>query len=138
MQETPETWVRSLGREDPLEEETATHSVFLPEESHGQRSLAGCTPWGRKRVRHDLATAQQQQQAFETTSTISGWRERSGGLPHSSCRLFSMTSRGCPEIGQGGCVGRGYRSGLVTPESQSSVAKVSQHTALSHPPLPDV
>ena len=25
----PETWVRSLGREDPLEEETATHSSIL-------------------------------------------------------------------------------------------------------------
>ena len=26
------------------------------ENSHGQRSLAGCSPWGCKRVRHDLAT----------------------------------------------------------------------------------
>ena len=26
MQETQETWVRSLGREDPLEKEIATHS----------------------------------------------------------------------------------------------------------------
>ena len=26
MQETQETWVQSLGQEDPLEEETATHS----------------------------------------------------------------------------------------------------------------
>ena len=25
----PETWVRSLGREDPMEKETATHSSFL-------------------------------------------------------------------------------------------------------------
>ena len=28
--------------------------VFLPGKSHGQRSLAGYSPWGRKRVRHDL------------------------------------------------------------------------------------
>ena len=34
-----ETWVRSLGREDPLEKEMATHS--LPGDSHGQRSLVG-------------------------------------------------------------------------------------------------
>ena len=27
MMETEETWVQSLGREDPLEEEMATHSV---------------------------------------------------------------------------------------------------------------
>ena len=29
MQETQETWVPSLGREDPLEEEMATHSSIL-------------------------------------------------------------------------------------------------------------
>ena len=30
-----ETWVRSLGWEDPLEKGTATHSVFWPGEFHG-------------------------------------------------------------------------------------------------------
>jgi len=34
--------------------------VFLPGKSHGQRSLAGYSPRGR-RVRHDLVTKQQQQ-----------------------------------------------------------------------------
>ena len=29
MQETQEMWVRSLGQEDPLEEEVATHSSIL-------------------------------------------------------------------------------------------------------------
>jgi len=29
MQETQEMWVRSLGQEDPLEEEMATHSCIL-------------------------------------------------------------------------------------------------------------
>ena len=29
MQKTQETWVRSLGWEDPLEEEMATHSSIL-------------------------------------------------------------------------------------------------------------
>ena len=29
MQETQETWVRSLGQEDPLEEGMATHSNIL-------------------------------------------------------------------------------------------------------------
>ena len=33
--------------------------VFLPGESHGQRSLACCSPWGR-RVGPDLAAGQQQ------------------------------------------------------------------------------
>ena len=38
-----ETWVRSLGWEDPLEEGMAT-PVLLPGESNGQRSLAGYSP----------------------------------------------------------------------------------------------
>ena len=40
--------VRSLGWEDPLEEGMAPTPIFLPGESHGQRSVAGYSPWGRK------------------------------------------------------------------------------------------
>ena len=40
--------VQSLGREDPLEKEMATTPVFLPRESQGWGSLAGCHLWGRK------------------------------------------------------------------------------------------
>ena len=40
------TQVQSLGRKDPLEKEMASHSVFLPGESHGQRSLVGYSPGG--------------------------------------------------------------------------------------------
>ena len=43
-----ETWARSLGQEDPLEAGMATHPVFLPGESRGQRSLVGYSPWGHK------------------------------------------------------------------------------------------
>ena len=43
-----ETRVRSLGREDALEEDMAATPVFLPGESHGQRSLDGYRPWGCK------------------------------------------------------------------------------------------
>ena len=39
-----ETQVRVLGREDPLEEGVATHLVFLPGKSNGQRSLAAYSP----------------------------------------------------------------------------------------------
>jgi len=39
--------------------------VFLPGKSHGQRSLACCSPWGRKRVGHDRGTEQQQQNVDE-------------------------------------------------------------------------
>ena len=41
-----ETKVPSLGQEDPLEKEMATHG--LPGESHGQRSLVAYNPWGHK------------------------------------------------------------------------------------------
>ena len=39
-----ETWVQSLGWEDPLEKEMATHSSILVWEIHGQRILAGYSP----------------------------------------------------------------------------------------------
>ena len=42
-----ETWVRSLSQEDPIEKGMATHSSILGK-FHGQKSLAGCSPWGRK------------------------------------------------------------------------------------------
>ena len=42
------TWVRFLSWEDPLEKEMATTPVFLSGKSHGQRSLVGYSPWGRK------------------------------------------------------------------------------------------
>ena len=38
----------SLGWEEPPEKGMATHSVFLPGESHGQRSLVEYGPCGRK------------------------------------------------------------------------------------------
>jgi len=34
----------------------------LPRKSHGQRSLAGYSPWGHRRVGHNLVTKQKQQQ----------------------------------------------------------------------------
>ena len=44
-----ETQVQSLGWEDPLEKEMATHSsTLLPVKSHGQRSMVGYSPWGCK------------------------------------------------------------------------------------------
>ena len=43
-----ETWVRSLGQADPPEKEMATNPVSLPGEFHGQRSMAGYSPWSCK------------------------------------------------------------------------------------------
>ena len=41
-------WVRSLGQEDPWRRKWQLAPIFLPGESHGQRSLAGYNPWGHK------------------------------------------------------------------------------------------
>ena len=48
MQETQEKLVQSLGQEDPLKEEMATHPSILQGKFYGQRSLAGYSPWGCK------------------------------------------------------------------------------------------
>ena len=45
-----EAQVQSLGWEDLLKKGMATTPVFLPGESHGQRSLVGYSPWGRKEL----------------------------------------------------------------------------------------
>ena len=45
-----ETWVWSLGQEDPLEKEMATTPISLPGEFNGQRRLVGYSPWGDKEL----------------------------------------------------------------------------------------
>ena len=56
MQETQETWVRSLGWEDPLEEEMATHSSILAWEIPRIEESCRLQSAGSQRVGHDLAT----------------------------------------------------------------------------------
>ena len=43
-----ETWVGSLGGEDPLEKGMQPTAVFLPGEFYGQRNLADYSPWRGK------------------------------------------------------------------------------------------
>ena len=45
-----ETQIRSLGWEDPLEKEMATHSSILAWRIHGQRSLVGYSPQSHKEL----------------------------------------------------------------------------------------
>ena len=62
MQEMQETQVQYLYLEDPLEEEMATHSSILAGKFHGQRSLEGYSPWGRKES--DMTEQLSTQKAF--------------------------------------------------------------------------
>ena len=43
-----ETWVQSLGWEDPQRREWQPTLVFVPGELKGQWSLAGHSPWSHK------------------------------------------------------------------------------------------
>ena len=52
-----ETWVRSLGREDPLEKEMATHSSILAWRIPWTEEPGGLQSTGSQRVRHDWATS---------------------------------------------------------------------------------
>ena len=45
-----ETWVQSLGREDPLEKEMAIHSSTIAWKTPGWKSVVGYSPWGRKEL----------------------------------------------------------------------------------------
>ena len=51
-----ETWVRSLGREDPLEKEMATHSGILAWETPWTEEPGGLQSTGLKMVGYDVAT----------------------------------------------------------------------------------
>ena len=57
-----ETWVRSLGQEDPLEKETATHSSILAWEISWTEEPGRLQSMGLQRIRHNLVTKQQQQE----------------------------------------------------------------------------
>ena len=55
----------SRGREDPLEKEMATHSSTLAWRIPWMEEPGGLQSMGSQRVRHDLATKQQQQHGSE-------------------------------------------------------------------------
>ena len=48
-----ETWVRSPGQKDPLEEEKASHSSILAQEIPWTEEPDGLQSMGSQRVRHD-------------------------------------------------------------------------------------
>ena len=65
-----ETWVSSLGQEDPLEK-METHSGILGHgNSQGQRSLADYSSWGHRRIRRDSARRKLSQPSASKLNTI--------------------------------------------------------------------
>ena len=58
-----DSWVGKI----PWKRQWQPTPVFLLGKSHRQRSLKGCSPWGHKRVVHELASKRQQQQHIESS-----------------------------------------------------------------------
>ena len=54
-----ETQVRSLGQEDHVAKEMATHSSVLAWKIPWTEELMSNSPWGHQWIEHDLATKQQ-------------------------------------------------------------------------------
>ena len=63
-----EVQVQDLGLEDPLEQETATHSSILAWEIPCTEEPGALQSMESRRVRHDLATEHQQQYNTHNTS----------------------------------------------------------------------
>ena len=74
-----------MGWEDSLEEEVTTHSGILAGKVHGQRSLVGSSPWGRKES--------------DTTERLSTWRPDGEqlSLVSGGRRVSLLRSRRSPE-----------------------------------------
>ena len=73
MRETrSDPWVRKI----PWRREWQPTAVFLPGESHGQRSLVGYSPWGRSQTRLSEFTF------FRSLFTLPGAGSPSLGLAH--------------------------------------------------------
>ena len=63
--------VQSLGQEDSRRRNWQPTPVFLLEKSHGQRSLTGSNPWGRKESdMTEQLTTHAYLQSFQTGDTI--------------------------------------------------------------------
>ena len=71
-------WVKKI----PWRRKWQSTPVFLPGKSHGQRSLVGFSPWAHERVRHNLATKQQNKGDlyYHKTSSIIGFGGRKKGM----------------------------------------------------------
>ena len=79
-----ETLVQCLGREIPQRTEWQPTPVFLPGEFHGQRSLAGYSPWGHK----ESDTTEQLTHTHTHRDNLKGFPDGSAG-EESTCQCRS-------------------------------------------------
>ena len=72
MQEAQETWVQSLGQEDPLEKEMAVHSSTLAWTIPWTEEPGGLQSMESQRVGHDSKHTQQSVMLFYNKTTTLG------------------------------------------------------------------
>ena len=77
-----QTRVQSLAWEDPLEKEIATHSGILAWRIPWTGKTGRYSPWGHKRVRHDLVTKHSNMKHVIHSQDSSWWPQL--GLPNTS------------------------------------------------------
>ena len=90
MQETQETQVQSLGQEDPWRRKWQPTPVFLPWESHGQRSLVGCSLKDRKELdtTEQLSTSlRKKEEVEEKEEEDEGEKEREKNILEARCQM---------------------------------------------------
>ena len=90
-----ETWVQSLGWQDPLEKGMATHCSILAWRIPMDRILAGCSPWGC-RVRHNWVT----RHTHKSSPICRDWKEKDdcqgdGGGRNGKCYLVGIEFQFC-------------------------------------------
>ena len=101
-----QTWVRSLGREDPLEKEVAVHSSILAWEIPWTEKPCGLQSMGSQRVGHNWATKHKIQDApirkaqiQNTDSTKCRWGcEATGALSLMEIQHATATLEECLEV----------------------------------------
>ena len=71
-----ETRVRSLGHEDPLEEEMTTHSSILTWEIPWTEELGRLQSMGLQRIRYDFTTQQQQRKIVHEPMGLLCWFDK--------------------------------------------------------------
>ena len=81
-----ETWVQSLGWEDPLEKEMATHSSTLAWRIPWREEPVGYSPWGHK----ELDTTERLHFHFHTTIMFKEAISEKAMTPHSSTLAWKI------------------------------------------------
>jgi len=120
-----ETWVGSLGQEDPLEEEMATHSSILAWEIPWTEETGRLQSMGSQRVRNDWATESESKSRSVVSNSLgphglySPWNSpgqntevgslfllqgifptqgSNPGFPHCRWILYQLSHKGSPRI----------------------------------------